>query len=123
MSLLDNFPHRCTIRSRVAAKDELGGIQFTYLNEQTGVYCWVQNASHKEVLEYEKRGMIVTKKVYFTTDPSVTERHQILVTEMNGTTISSPVPLDVISESLPDASAGLGVAYKVMCTENTGEDD
>lgn len=123
MSLLDNFPHRSIIRRRIAAKDELGGISYTYLNEQTGVYCWEQNASHKEILEYDKRGMVITKKVYFLEDPGLGERHQVLISERNGATIASPVPLDVVSEALPDASAGLGVVYKVMCIEHTGEDD
>ncbi len=123
MSILNNFPHRCTIRRRVRTAGELGGNVDSFLNEQTSVLCWEQNVSHRERSDFEKRGMFITTKIFFTADPSVGVRHQILVTERNGTTISDPVPLDVLSESLPDASAGRGVVYKVYCTENTGEDN
>ena len=35
--------------------------------------------------------------------------------------MTSPVRYDVISESLPDAAAGLGVVYKVMIDQNLGK--
>ena len=56
-------------------------------------------------------------------DPSVTENHQILITERNGTTVSSPVALDVVGVDFPDASAGMGVCWKVTVNQTTGEDD
>jgi hypothetical protein len=125
MSLLNNFPHLCTIRRRIRAKGPLGGSVDTFLNEQTSVSCWEQHATAKEISDFEKRGMLITSKIFFTANPSVGERHQIIITERNGTAISSDdqIPLDVRTEANPDASAGLGVVWKVMCTENTGEDD
>ena len=122
MSLLNNFPHRCTIRRLVRVKGTLGGSKDSPLNEQTSILCWAQNATQKEVADFEKRGMFLSRKIYFLVDPGVTERHQILVTEMNGTTIDNPIVLKVRTEAMPDASAGKGVVYKVFCSETTGED-
>lgn len=123
ISLLDQLPHVCTIRYRTRSKGTLGGSKDSFTSQETGVRCWEQAAGDNEVLEYQKRGIRIARKVYFTSDPGVTERHQILVTSRNGTAVSSPIPLDVRSRAMPDASAGLGVLYRVMCDEHTGEDD
>jgi len=123
MSLLDNFPHECTIRRRTIAKGDLGGGKTSSTVEQTGVSCWVQTASDREVLAYEKMGMSINRKIYFLSDPSVTERHEILVTKKLGVAVSSPAVLEVRSEALPDASAGLGVVYRVMAEEEVGASD
>jgi hypothetical protein len=123
MGLLDQFPHRCTIRHRVRSADGLGGSQDSYTNDSTDIRCWEQAASFTEVEQYEKRGMRVSRKVYFLADPDVTVRSQILITERQGTTVSSPTPLDVRTEAQPDAGAGLGVVYKVMCDVITSSED
>jgi hypothetical protein len=122
MSLLDNLPHRCTIRVLKLAKGTLGGSKRTPTVEQTNVECWDQPASAKEIEEFQKLGMGINRKIYFKTDPGVTEAHDILITsrDRGTTTISSPFPLEVKSESLPDASAGLGVLFRVMVWQQTG---
>ena len=86
---------------------------------QTDVVCWEQNANHNEILDYEKRGMSINRKVYFLTDPGVTVRNQILITERDGVAVANPIELEVRTKSNPDASAGLGVVYKVMAEEIT----
>ncbi len=118
MSLLLNFPHKCTIRKRVSTKSTLGGRKNKPVNVTTNLLCWEQQASNAEILEFEKRGMIISKKIYFLSDPGVDEHHEILITERNGVAVSNPIRYDVASESLPDASAGLGVVYKVMINQN-----
>ncbi len=123
MSLLDSFPHRCTIRRRVRAKGPLGGSRDSFTDERTGVHCWEQHASSKEIVEFQKRGFESVRKIYFTSDPAVTTRHQILVTERDGVAVASPAELDVLTEALPDASAGRGVVFKVMCGLKVGRDD
>ena len=120
MSILENFPHKCTIRKRVSVKGTLGSRRNKPQNVSTNVVCWEQQASNSEILEFEKRGKNVSKKIYFLTDPGVNERHEILITERNGVAVSNPIQYDVISESLPDASAGLGIVYKVMINQNLG---
>jgi hypothetical protein len=122
MSLLDNFPHRCTIQRRTFARGRLGGQKASLSVERTNVRCWQQQASDREIIDYEKRGIAVACKVYFTSDPGLTERHQIVVTEREGVAVTG-LELDVKSHPVPDASAGLGVVWKVMCDYSTGSDD
>ena len=125
MSILSAFPHKCLIRRRIRTKGPLGGSGDSFLNEQTNVSCWEQAATQKEAFDFEKRGMTLYSKIYFTVNPSVSERHQIIIMERSGTAISSDnqVILDVVTEAMPDASAGLGVVYKVFCVLNTGSND
>jgi len=74
------------------------------------------------VEQFGKRGIAINRKVYFNVDPGVTEKHEILITSFDAgeTTVSSPPPLKVLSEALPDAGAGLGPPYKVMVHDQTG---
>ena len=125
MSLLEKLPHECTIQKRVAVKDGqgLGGVRDTLTEVSTGVECWEQQASDAEARDYQKRDMRITRKVYFVTDPGLTTRHQIVITKRNGTAVAAAnqIALDVKSEPRPDSSAGLGILYKVMCDDHTGE--
>lgn len=125
MSLLDNLPHRCTIRKRVRSKGTLGGGRNDPSDVVTNVVCWDQPAGDSEITAYMKQGMTITRKVYFASDPGVTEQHQILITSRDGgtTAVGSPRVLDVVSDSQPDASAGLGLLYRVMCRDITGRTD
>lgn len=124
MSLLDSLPHRCTIFKETFSKGDLGGSKATRVDEQTGVECWEQNAGHGEIEEYEKRGISISHKIYFDSDPGVTERHRIVITSRDaGVTqiaSSSQKVLEVRSVSEPDAGAGLGPPYKVMVERRTG---
>jgi len=65
--------------------------------------------------------MSINRKIYFLTDPGVTVQHSIYITERLGTTVSSPIKLEVRTEALPDASAGLGIVYRVMAEEVTSD--
>ncbi len=120
MTLLENFPHLCRIEVEIRASDGLSGTFTTPTVEQTNVKCWEQNASTREIQEYEKRGIQVTSKIYFLVDPQVTSQHSIFITERNGVTVTSPRPFEIVSETLPDATAGLGVVFKVMANLNEG---
>jgi hypothetical protein len=126
--LLSNFPNECTIRRRTHTKDSLGGQKASVVVEQTGVSCWEQQAGDSADESFKKRGMNITHKVYFLTNPNVTRRHEILITSRTNhdgtvTTIASPTPLSVLSNPMPDCTAGLGVCYRVLCHEMTSEDD
>ena len=122
MSLLDNMPHECTIRILKPTKDALGGRKLVPTNVSTGNACWEQAMTNDEVLQFEKRGILASRKVYFPTDPGVKENHEILITSRDRgvTTIASPQVLKVKSRSEPDATAGLGKCYKVVCDDQTG---
>ena len=111
MSLLENFPHTCTVKKRVRTKGSLGGSSDPLTTVATDLSCWQQSVGDSQVEEFAKRGIAVTDKVYFTTDPGVDTRHVLEVTNpQTGQTIT----LEVKSRALPDASAGMGVVYRVM---------
>jgi hypothetical protein len=96
--------------------------------EQTGVSCWEQKASSSKVMEYQKRGIQISTTVYFTSNPNLTERHRILITERNGVETANqdvydphnPDVLDVQSSSYPDDSVGLGILWSAVCSNSTG---
>ncbi len=119
MTILNHFPHKCTIRRRVRTKGNLIGSKDSFTNEQTDVVCWDQSANSREVDIYQKRGMEIDHKVFFLSNPSISSRHQILITEMGGNVIASPIALDVVSEPGPDTSVGAGILWKVMCVQVT----
>lgn len=121
MSLLDQFPHRCTIRRRTRIRDEyIGSKDHPAEILHTDIECWEQQASASEKKEYDKRGIQISRKIFFLADYGITEQDEILITERLGTAVANPVPLDVKSRVDPDASAGLGVLFRVMADINTG---
>lgn len=127
MSLLDNFPHRCSIFRMANQSDGLGGGRYVPILEQSNLECWEQQASASERMDYQKRGIDIGTKIFFLANPNVTERHRILITERDGVASSNlditdpanPDVFDVSTLTYPDASAGLAVIWKVMCKSNT----
>lgn len=125
MSLLDNLPHRCTIRRLTRKRGPLGGSFDKPVVEQTLVECWEQQASASEIKDYEQRGQKVSRKIFFSSDPGVTNQHEIIITHrtiggvLTAVAAESQLPLTVASAPFPDAGAGLGVVYRVMVDEWT----
>lgn len=115
MDLLDNFPHTATAKRRKRTKDEFGGSTDSFTTTFTAKKCWMQQAGAREVTEFEKKGISVTHKVYFLTDTALDERDVLYVTDQEGAVTA----MEVRSYSGPDASAGLGVVYKVMTEKTT----
>lgn len=119
MSILNQLPHTATAKRRVRGIDEFGGTTDTF---PTTLFsdrpCFQQALSHRELEAYEKRGFAATDKVYFVTRPDVDERDVLVITnEKTGETRT----FEVVLRALPDATAGLGVAYKVVVRyETTG---
>lgn len=122
MSLLDSLPHRCSIFLLVPGIDSYGGNTNVPTEEKADVECWEQAASSEDVEEFDKRGILIKRKIFFKEDPSLTEKHVIKITSRDRgvTIITSPPELRVKTKSLPDASAGLGLLYKVMVDDQTG---
>jgi hypothetical protein len=124
MSLLANFPHKCKIARRTRQKPS-GGIGVAvdvYSVEQTNVVCWEQQASASEMSDWQKRGISVEKKVFFTDNPNLNEDSLIIITNRYDAEITEAdqLVLDVMSFPDPDASAGFGILHKVMCRKRTG---
>lgn len=105
MSLLDHLPHTCSAFVRTRTKDALGGGKDSYASMFSGRACWLQPASSNEIVEYQKRSINVTNKVYFVEDPEIDNKY-VLTIGANS--------YKVQSMASPDASAGLGVVYRVM---------
>ncbi len=105
MSLLDNMPHKATIRIRSRTKDTMGGAKDSFTTVSTDVPCWRQTAKESEIIEFQKRDIVVTDKIYFPSDPGIDERHSIVI---NGDILS------VRSRAHPDASAGKGVVWRIF---------
>ena len=123
MSLLDSFPHKCRIQRRRRINDELAGSREVRITEQTDVECWEQQVSSSAVLKYAKMGMNISTKIYFLEDPGVTDRHEIVITERNGTSVptAQQVTVQSLTPAIPDASAGLGVLFRVMGSDTPGQ--
>lgn len=107
MSLLDTMPHTCTAKRRVRRDDGMGGSVDTFTTIFSARSCWRQQLSSAEVLWWQQRSVNVSNKIFFASDPQLDE----------GCIIEFPDSddfYDVKSYAEPDASAGLGVLYRVM---------
>lgn len=112
MSLLNStsFPHLASVQKRTRAIDSLGGSTDSFTTVYNDLPCWRQQASESQITEYEKRGFVVTDKVYFLADYQLTEEHILLIGSDR---------LEVVSRARPDASAGKGVVWRVMARITT----
>lgn len=111
MSILDALPHTYVAKKRTRTKDTVGGSRDSFATVSTGS-CWHQQAGDSEVTEFAKRGIAITGKVYFTSDQALDETHVLMI---GGQTY------DVVSHPEEDASAGLGVVWRVMVNRKTTE--
>lgn len=126
VSLLDNLPHKCTIRRQRTTgglTDSLGGVRKNTRDEQTGVPCWEQSLSTREIMAYDKQNIVANRKIYFSTNPNITDRHEIIITERNGVAVpeSQQEVIDGLLPAGPDASAGLAVLFRVIGGVNSGK--
>jgi len=123
MSILNDLPHKVSIskRERVKVSGGDGLPRETTTVISSDVECWVQQMSASEIHEFQKRGINVNRKVFFSDDPGVHEGMTLRMTEQNGTAIASADQqvFDVISSPNPDASAGLGVVWRVECNASS----
>jgi hypothetical protein len=103
--LLDNFPHLATAKRRARVKDALGGSKDSFTTLFTDRACWRQQASSREINTAQARDILISHKVFFASDPGLTTKDVLVI---GGDTMS------VRSYAHPDASAGLGVVWKVF---------
>lgn len=107
--LLDNLPHSFVAQKRTRVKDTLGGSKDSFATVSTGT-CWHQQAGDSEVTEFAKRGITISGKVYFSSDPALDETHVLVI---DGQTY------EVMSYPEQDASAGLGVLWRCNVNRKT----
>ncbi len=109
MPLLDSMPHTATAKRRTRTRDALMGRVDTWPDTLfAGRACWNQQASASEVMQWQARGVSVSHKVFFASNPGVDSSCCL---EVGGRR------LEVRSWPEPDASAGLGVVWRVMCED------
>ena len=111
------MPHKCRIQYRTRANDVRMGNVETRVTQQSNVPCWEQQLSSTEISDYEKRGISADRKIYFLSDPNVTERYEIVITERNDVEIEEADEqiMDVSTRAEPDASVGLELLYRIAC--------
>jgi len=105
MSLLDNLPHKATAKKLCKSTDELGGPVDTYVTVFSDRDCWRQSVSSTEAMDAASRGVAISHKVYFNSDPGLNETH-ILVIDGDTHTVRS--------YSHPDASVGMSKLWRVF---------
>ena len=112
MSLQSLMIHLCWIKDRSATSGGAGG-QVGSLSQRSGQYrCRVVPYSATRVANFQKAGMNVDYAVFFTANPSLTPRDQILFTD------ESAVTRTLVVQSLrnPDQMQRF---WKAECTEST----
>jgi len=117
MPLLDNLPHTYVAKKRTRVPDSLAGNKDSFTTVSTGT-CWYQQAGDSETTEFAKRGINITGKVYFASDPALDETHVLTVSDKNGTEVGT---FEVVSIPNIDASAGLGVLWRCNVNRKTSE--
>jgi len=111
MSILDNLPHTCAAYRRTRTAGTLGGSKDSFSTTLfTARACWRQAAGDSEKLEFDKRGITVTHKIYFASDPSLDERDVLVI---------GSDTMEVRSAASPDAGVGLSVVWRVMAELTT----
>ena len=110
MGLLDSFPHTADAYVRTRVSDNLGGGHDSFTPIFSNRACWRQNASDREIVELGRRGISVTNRIYFLSDPGLDETHSLV--------IGSDV-YEVRSKAVPDASSGKSVVWRVMAEHTT----
>lgn len=105
MGILDNLPHTCIGKRRVREQGTLAGGKDSFTTTFTDRACWRQPLSDSEILEFNKRDIEVSHKIFFTSDPGLDERDVIV--------IGSDV-MEVRAVSHQDASVGLGIVWRLI---------
>jgi hypothetical protein len=100
--------------------DSMGGNRDVPIVVHDDVPCWVQQASSSEVMLYQQRGMSLSYKIFFVSDLGLNEQHEIVVTRYREQAVEFN-PGTVLSGPSPDASAGLGLLWRVMTGIQTPE--
>lgn len=126
MSLLNRFPHKCSIfeRTRQKTVDGLGAAVPTDTVVFEDATCWVQQMSAKASGEYQKQGFRQVRKVYFTEDLPIKANQMFVITFIHGKTVpvEERVVLEVITTPSPDAGAGTGTVWKVIVGSSTNSE-
>lgn len=124
MGILDNPPHVATAKLR-SIQYGSGGLGDTVEGEASTLFtdraCWRQNARDAEIVEFAKQGITVTDRFYFfDSDPGLSEEHYLEdVRNADAEAGTGDGEYEIRSRAEPDASAGLGVVWRVYAERTT----
>ena len=118
MTLLNNFPHTCSLYERRVTRSSRMGSSERLVRMETGVKCWVQNATQAEITEYIRRDISVKNAIYFTSDWDLDETQYILITA--GPTHVSKL---FAVKDFAERTAGRGVAWAAMAENERSQLD
>ncbi len=108
MSLFDDLPHRFQIKRPRYVMDKLSGDDADYTVIKTDIPGWYQSASASEILEFQKRDMVVTHKIYIQSEQPA--RSGDILIALTGPYVGQVCAFTAQSE----CTAGLDVGWKIM---------
>jgi hypothetical protein len=117
MSLLDNLPHTCRHQRESHANDQYIGRTGTPVVVATGVECWVQNASFREIAEFQKLDENITHKVYWNAYTEKRPGDLLDTFAMADGSANAGFPAELIVRATTDRTVSLGWAYCSYCEE------
>lgn len=112
MSLLSRLPHSGQCQRQRRTADGVGGDRLAFEAFGSAVSCWVQPASQREIVEFQKRDMAVSHKVYFTADPQLQPGDQLVMADVTANQFYRGKTFDFMS--IDEASAGTGILIKAF---------
>ena len=123
MTLLDNMPHTARHeRLRFIRPTGEMGMRSTPVVVETGINVWVQNASHSEVVEFQKKDQVVTHRISRAAKWSARSKDEIVITA--GPAGDPFVGERFIFKAVAERTAGFGLAYTIYAEiENNVRED
>ena len=118
MSILDNPPHKVTIKRPRYERDQDGvGRMTTLVDVSTNVSSWIQNASSSEIMEYQKRDQRISDRVsFFGTRPDIMIGDVIEVTSaVSHAGVGTHIGESYTVMAMPERTAGYGLAWTAYC--------
>ena len=105
IALLGKPGHTITVQRRVLQEDDLGGKVYTWIDKFKDVTAWIQDADTRLIADYERRGLIITHKIYVDTELEINEQDRIKFDSQYFTIVGKR------------AGAGLGIIWRLDAKE------
>lgn len=105
IALLGKPGHRITVQTRTLREDDLGGKIYDWVDKYKDVVAWKQDADSRLIADYERRGLVVTHKIYTDTNLEIGEEDRIKFGDKYYTVVNIK------------AGAGLGILWRIDAKE------
>lgn len=116
----NNLPHTMNVSQMRTTQDALGGDVPAPVSVATGVACFVQTASQREIDKYSKRGYSVTHRIFYRPGDVALAEDSIIHTLAPTTEFLSTARYRVVA--LADATTNLSpTLHKAFAIEEFGD--